>query len=93
MMTPLPRPACGWPPWSPKKNRNQGSLAWGWRSGALLVLMLTTAAEARWAACRKLPGGGGPEHGGRRFDQRHALARRPRPVRPSHSGLSVATTK
>ena len=61
MITPLPRPACGCAPWSPKKNRNQGSLACGWRSGALLVLMLTTAAEAFCAACRKLPAGGGPD--------------------------------
>ena len=58
-ITPLPRPACAWLPWSPKKNWNQGSLARGWRT-ALLVLMLTTAGEALRAAGAKLPGATSP---------------------------------
>ena len=92
-MTPEPRPVCGWScAWSPKKKRNQGSLLCGWLIGALLVLMLTTAGEARRAALRKLgravvPGstaGGGASRTGTTVG---STCRR-----SSQAGLSVATT-
>lgn len=58
---------------------------------ALLVLILTTAAEAFWAASLKLPGGTsvGLDAG----DSKMEMAPWFEPVCPSHCGLSVATTK
>jgi hypothetical protein len=60
-MTPLPKPSWGWLPWSPKKKWNQGSPLRGCLSAALLVLMLTTAGDARLAAGLKLPAATGPD--------------------------------
>lgn len=92
-MTPLPRPTWGWStPWSPKKKRNHGSSLRGLRRAALLVLMLTTAGEAFLAAALRLPGAiaVGLAAGA-------SITETTPPsevVRwPTHSGLSVATTK
>src|SRR5665811_1132828 len=90
-MTPLPSPACGSLPCSPKKNLNQGSLLRGSFLTALLVLMLTTAADDFFAASRKLTSGTALELAA------GASIRATAPVwkerLPSQSGLSVATTK
>lgn len=92
-MTPLPSPtrSC-WPASSPKKKRNQGSLLLGFRLAALLVLMLTTAGDAFFAAVLKLPGAMTA------FDDAGAcvteITRSGEEERPRiHVGLSVETTK
>ena len=59
-ITPLPRPTWGSLPCSPKKKLNQGSLLCGFLRATLLVLMLTTAADAFCAASLKLPVGAAP---------------------------------
>lgn len=55
-MTPEPNPT--WcssrSPRSPKKNRNEGSLAWGLRAAAFCAEMLTTAGMATLAAWVKV---------------------------------------
>ena len=92
-MTPEPRPVCGCDcPWSPKKNRNQGSLLWALLSGALLVLMLTTAGEAACAAERK-PGAPEDGTGAELTDSSTGTTVGSEGRRSSHAGLSVATTK
>ena len=55
MITPDPSPLCDWLPCCPKKRRNHGSSANGWRV-MRLVLMLTTAGAARLTAAARLPG-------------------------------------
>ncbi len=89
-ITPLPKPTWGSLSWSPKKKRNQGSLLFGLRRAALLVLMLTTAAEAFWAATRKLPGGGAALRSAGAWNK--ATVGEPL-CGAIQSGLSVATTK
>src|SRR5665647_1707881 len=90
-MTPLPSPACGSLPCSPKKNLNQGSLLRGSFLTALLVLMLTTAAEAFLAASRKLPKGALPKEAvGASIT---ATVAGPTGRLTSQSGLSTTTTK
>jgi hypothetical protein len=78
-------------PCSPKKNLNQGSLLRGLFLAALLVLMLTTAAEDFCAANLKLPVGTTPEF----VAAASSMATVPEPDGrfPNQSGLSVPTTK
>src|SRR5450759_1003548 len=90
-MTPLPSPACGSLPCSPKKNLNQGSLLRGSFLTALLVLMLTTAADDFFAASRKLTSGTALELAAGASISATAPVWKER--LPSQSGLSVATTK
>jgi hypothetical protein len=61
----------------------------------LIVLMLTTAADAIFAALRTLPAGGGPLRvvGTEGASTSETPGPEPRTPRPVHSGLSVATTK
>src|SRR3982750_1092799 len=92
MMTPLPSPPCGsLGLWSPKKNLNHGSSAGGFPAAALLVLMLTTAADAVLAAEAKppaAPGLRGALPAGASITETPGVL-----PRSSHWGLSVATTK
>ncbi len=55
--------------------------------------MLTTAADARWAASRRLPGGMAVGEAGGASTSDTPLLIVNVPARPTHSGLSVATTK